>query len=136
MTFKISRKGDYGLLFLAALAKRKRRDFVSLRQVAKKNKLPYKFLGQVAGDLRAAGILESKEGIGGGYRLSRSAEYISVGEVLEALEGPVGQVTCARVDECMCGSVCVHEEVVGGATEAVMQVMNEQTIADLVGSKE
>lgn len=132
----ISRKGDYGLLLLTTLAagepRSARQAYVSLKDIANKKRLPYKFLSQVAGDLKEAKILESREGVRGGYRLARKPETILVREVLDALEGPMSVSECEREHECDCGGVCVHEAVeeklVSGANRALAMF----TVADLV----
>ncbi len=60
---------------------------VSLVQVANRQKISLNYLEQVFGTLRKAGIVVSVKGAGGGYKLARDAESITVKEVLEALEG-------------------------------------------------
>jgi len=132
VALKISRKGDYGLLLMKALAQVDEGRFVSLKELAKEKKLPYKFLSQVAGELKAAGILESKEGVGGGYRLARVPEKILVREVLDALEGPMVAEECDHGDECGCGGACVHEAVTEKITEGASRALAMFTIADLV----
>ena len=132
MVLGISKRTDYALLLLSALAQGSRKQFVSLKTVASKNKLPYKFLSQIASVLSESGLLESKEGVKGGYRLSRPAAAISVSEVLEALEGPLAVETCGR-EECVCGSACVHESVGEKMAGAVRETLQDYTVADLVG---
>ena len=132
MGLKLARKGDYGLLLVTALAGEP--DLVSLKKLAKEKKLPYKFLSQVAGELRVAGILESKEGVGGGYRLAKKPKQIMVREVLDAVEGPMQVSECEH--ECECGGACVHEAVeekmVAGASRALAMF----TVADLITDAE
>jgi len=125
-----SKKSDYGVQLLTALAGSKKNVFVSLKQVARKNKLPYKFVGQIAQELKKANILESKEGVRGGYRLSRPAEYISLAEVIEALDGKVEE-ECGKGEACGCGHFCIRDDVHEPAAAAAMGAMNERTIADL-----
>ena len=60
---------------------------ISLVQVANRQKISLNYLEQVFGTLRKAGIVNSIKGAGGGYKLARAAEEITVREVLEALEG-------------------------------------------------
>lgn len=130
MSLKLSHKGDYGLVLVTALARRT--GFASLRQVAGEKKLPYKFVSQVAGELKAAGILESKEGVSGGYRLARVPEKILVREVLDVLEGPMVAETCDHGDECGCGGTCVHEAVEEKITAGANRALAMFTVADLV----
>lgn len=129
MALKLSHKGDYGLVLVAALAGRT--GLVSLRDIASEKKLPYKFLSQVAGELKAAGILKSKEGVGGGYRLARMPEKILVREVLDVLEGPMVAEECDHGDECGCKGACVHEAVTGKVAKGVSRALAMFTIADL-----
>jgi Rrf2 family protein len=129
---KISRKGDYGLLLLTALAQAGEKEVVSLRKIARERKMPYKFLSQIAPLLVEAGILGSKEGVGGGYFLARNPGSISVGEVLEVLEGPVTPVTCMR-GACFCEPHCVQKNVMRKMASSVQETMRGYTLADLVG---
>ena len=135
----ISKRIDYALLLLAALAKsdlakakKKARQFVSLKAVAKENKLPYKFLSQIAVDLSEAELLESREGSKGGYRLAKKANKISVSHVMDAVETKSGDHVCVRGDDCQCGNFCVRDEVMEPMSEAVKRVMGKRTIADLI----
>lgn len=130
MALKLSHKGDYGLVLVAVLARRT--GFASLREVAQQNKLPYKFVSQVAGELQKAGILESKEGVSGGYRLARVPEKILVREVLDVLEGPMVAEECDHGDECGCGGACVHEAVEEKITAGANRALAMFTVADLV----
>ena len=133
MSLKLSHKGDYGLVLVTALALRYAQGkLVSLREIAQKKKLPYKFVSQAAGELQKAGILQSKEGAGGGYKLARDPKKILVREVLDALEGPVVAEECDHGDECGCGGACVHEAVTEKIAEGANRALAMFTIADLV----
>lgn len=134
MGLRLSHKGDYGLVLVAALARRT--GFASLREVAQEKKLPYKFVSQVAGELHKAGILESKEGVGGGYRLARVPEKILVREVLDVLEGPMRAEECDHGDECGCGGSCVHEAVTQKITQGAVRALAMFSVADLVKDAE
>ena len=132
MAVKLSHKGDYGLVLMVALAQQPKDKLVSLRVVAREKKLPYKFVSQVAGELHKAGILESKEGVGGGYRLALVPEKILVREVLDVLEGPMVVEECDHGDECGCGGACVHEAVTGRISEGASRALAMFSVADLV----
>ena len=81
---KVSTRGRYGLRALVDMTIHSNNAPVSLVQVANRQKI---YLEQVFGTLRKAGIVVSVKGAGGGYKLARDAESITVKEVLEALEG-------------------------------------------------
>src|SRR4030067_586785 len=107
---RISRKGDYALLLLTALAQAGMGEVVSLKKISQTRNMPYKFLSQLAPLLVDAGILGSKEGVGWGYFLSRNPQQISVGKVVELIEGPVATVACMR-ERCVDAPTCVQRSV-------------------------
>lgn len=105
---KISKKEDYGLIFMSVLAKNYSKDFVSLTTVAKETDLSSLFLKHLASLLLKNKLIESKEGVTGGYRLIRNPRKISLGEILMALsEGMVipsckGHVCKVKKAKCAC----------------------------------
>lgn len=84
---KVSTKGRYGLRALVDVAANSEDGPVSLIQTARRQNISLNYLEQVFGILRKAEIVVSSKGAGGGYRLARSADSITVKEILEALEG-------------------------------------------------
>lgn len=71
----------------------------SVETLAEQQQLPRKFLEAICGDLRRADLLVSTRGARGGYRLSRHAGSISVGEIFRAVEGPLAEVRGLRPHE-------------------------------------
>lgn len=84
---KVSTKGRYGLRALVDMASNEQGGPISLVQIANRQDISLNYLEQVFGVLRKAGIVRSVKGAGGGYMLDRSAEAITIKEILEALEG-------------------------------------------------
>lgn len=84
---RLSKRTEYGLRAVVQLARLGPRDFVQARDLSDKEELPNKFLESILLALRRGGFLESKVGSGGGYRLSRPAREIRVGELIRRLEG-------------------------------------------------
>lgn len=136
--FKISTRGDYGLLLLSTLASKTREGatFVSLREVAKEKKLPLPYLEQIVIPLKRAGLIESREGKGGGYRLSRAPREITMMEVLEVLEGPVTPVRCCGNTEKKCGSesLCNVKSSWQDAQSMLIQFFKNRTLQDTISS--
>lgn len=102
---------------------------VPLRQVARQRKLPYKFLEQVAASLREAGLIEAKEGRGGGYFLAKKPAQISVGEIIEVLEGPVQLGACAG---CPHATMCGQQDVWSEVGDKVRKTIEGKTLQDLI----
>ncbi len=127
--FDLSKKTDYGLELMLALARNYSRGPLSLKQIAKEKKLPYKFLSQLALELRWGGLVEAKEGRGGGYFLTRSPQKISVAEIVEVLEGPVEVGYCLGCPKARaCGQKGVWVEV----GEKVRETIKGKTLEDLI----
>ncbi len=93
---RISRKAEYALRALFLLAGARPDRPVGATEIARREGIPEKFLDQVLLALRREGWLESRRGVGGGWVLARSADDITVGEVLRALDGPLAPLPCAQ----------------------------------------
>lgn len=119
---------------MAALATHyKEGNYVSLRHISEKRKLPYRFLGKIVSPLKKARILESHEGVNGGYRLARAPQNIPVREVLEVLGEHLDLVPCARGEEgcprfCQCHSKKFWQKL----QVHIDSYLSHYTVADLL----
>jgi Rrf2 family transcriptional regulator, cysteine metabolism repressor len=86
----VTSKSRYAVVALAELARSGERP-VPIAQVAERRDMPVQFLEQLFSTLRRAGLLESYRGMRGGYTLARPADEITVLEVVQALDGKVGE---------------------------------------------
>src|SRR5580692_8853438 len=84
----ISVKGEYALQALLDLASQPPGTPVKIGAIAKRQKIPQKFLELILAGLKQGGFVESRRGAEGGYLLARPADSITVGEVLRFVEGP------------------------------------------------
>lgn len=128
-----SRKADYGILFLTVLARSCDSEYVSVREVAKKHVLPYTFLAKIASELHQMGIIESREGVRGGFRLKLLPEEISLGSVVARLDGPVAPVACMQGKTCLCQASCSHKGMMQSVSRLVEQTMADYSLKDLLG---
>jgi len=134
--FTISKRGDYGLELLTALAQSGKKAIVPLRQLTKESQLPYRFASQLAVALKEAGILGSREGAGGGYFLAKDPKKVTVAQVVKVLEGEKGLVDCASGEPCRRHDVCQCRSTWHQIQNKIRQVMGEYTLADLVRETE
>jgi Rrf2 family protein len=88
-SMKISRKAEYALRAVLAMSRAQMGTVFSIQSLSEAEQIPLKFLEQILLIMRKGGVLLSKRGAGGGYQLARPAERISVGEVLELVDGPL-----------------------------------------------
>lgn len=98
MSFSFTRKTDYALVALAALADQADQadPLLSARQIAEHYDMPGPLLMNVLKQLNQADLVESHRGAGGGYQLARSADAISLADVVDAIEGPVTVTRCCE----------------------------------------
>ncbi len=82
----ISVKGEYALLALFDLAVHTSAEPVKIAEIARRQKIPQKFLELILASLKQAGFVESRRGAEGGYLLARTPDAITVGEVLRHME--------------------------------------------------
>lgn len=94
----LTHKTRYALRSLLYLAEHKGDQPVQLASIATSQRVPPKYLELIMLDLKKAGLVKSVRGPRGGYRLGRSADAISFGEVVRAMEGPIALVPCASVN--------------------------------------
>lgn len=104
----IGTKGRYGLRVMIDLAQHGGEGYVPLKDIAERQDISKKYLEIIVRDLVGAGLLAGISGRSGGYRLCRSPEEITVGEILECLEGSLGSVACLQpgAPECPRASFC------------------------------
>jgi Rrf2 family protein len=128
---RLSKRTEYGLRAIVALARLSPRQYVQSRDLAKLEKLPNKFLESILLALRRAGLLESKVGSGGGYRLSRPPQQIIVGELIRRLEGRLSLREPASTSDVSPGEFAVHL-VNERLTTATDEVLNTMTLEQLL----
>lgn len=87
-----SAKSEYAILAILALSLHSGEGPLQVRAIAQKEKIPARFLEQVMNHLKKRGFVESVRGAHGGYRLTRPPGEIRLGEVLQAMEGPLVEI--------------------------------------------
>jgi len=93
---KITKKGEYALRALLALAFVHGQRMLSLREISEQEDLPVKFLEQIMIILKRGGFVQSVKGKHGGYSLSRAPAEITAGEVIRAVDGPLAPIETAE----------------------------------------
>jgi Rrf2 family protein len=113
----ITSKSPYAVLALAELGRSDGSEPVPIGELARKREVPVQFLEQLFAVLRRAGIISSQRGVKGGYRFAREPATVSVLEVVELLDGPLGRDS---------------QGVFADASEAARKVLAATTIADVI----
>jgi len=131
----VSQKSLYALRAIFELAKRGRNKPVKIAEIAEIQAIPPRFLEVILNQLKQAGFVESRRGNEGGYMLARSPEDITVGDVLEFIQGPVGPIDClsgkTHQGNCPLHENCVFIPMWEEVKSAIENVYNNITFKDL-----
>jgi len=97
---RISMKTDYGLIALKHISNQENGNLINAKEIAARFNLPPNLLAKILQNLAHSGILEAQKGSGGGYRMARDPEGVSLTEIFESIEGPVHMVMCTSTSGC------------------------------------
>ncbi len=128
---QISKKADYALRAVAILAALPPERTLQAQELAEAGRIPIKFLEQILLVLKRAGLLRSKRGVGGGYRLGRESRLITVAEVVEVADGELLQFLDTMSYPDFPGSRGIRR-CLGEAGEATNRKLRETTLEDLI----
>ena len=130
---RISKMTDYATVILARLALAPERQFTAA-QLADQTHLAQPTVSKVLKLLLRRGLLRSTRGLHGGYRLARPAGEITAAQILDALEGPMALIECARhVHHCSIESTCGVGRAWQRVNVALRRVLEEITLVELAG---
>jgi Rrf2 family protein len=126
--FTLTKKADYGMALLSILAQKGRGGRVSLKDLSDMG-MPRAFMAKIAVSLVEAGILNSKEGKGGGFSLNYEPKEVQIKEALEAIEGGVEPVTCSG---CPVDGGCGQQDFMGRLTDEIEKLLEKYSLEDLI----
>lgn len=136
---RLSKRGEYGLRAMIALAKPGpdgKPAVVQIHEIAEREQMPAKFLEQILLALKNAGLLHSKMGVGGGYHLARPPAEISLGQIVRVLDGPLAPVKCVSqmaYEPCGCPdeATCGLRLAMGDVRNAISELLDGTSLADV-----
>ena len=134
----ISTRGRYALRILVDLAENQNDDgYITLKEAAERQEVSEKYLESIVKDLVKAHFVEGVRGKGGGYRLSRPAEEISVLDVLQSADGAIVPVACLEEGSAPCSraAFCKTLPLWKGLDRVVSEYLSGFTVRDLAEDK-
>ena len=132
---QVTQKCQYALRAVYELAKRDGEGPVKIADIADAQAIPPRFLEVILSQLKQAGFVVSHRGSGGGYQLARSAEELTVGEVMRFMQGALGPVECVSKGaqrNCRLYGSCAFLPMWEKALEAMSNVYDNTTFRDLL----
>jgi Rrf2 family protein len=133
----LSMKSQYAFKALTYLSEKYNEGPVLISEIAKKKKIPLKFLENILLELKKADILDSKKGKGGGYFLKKSPDKVKVATVIRLINGPIAMLPCVSLyfyerckncDQKHCG---LHDMMIQ-VRDATLNIVENRTLRDLM----
>ena len=132
----ISTKGRYSVRILLDLAEHESGGYIPMKEVAARQEISLKYIERILPPLKAAGLIASTHGIGGGYRLTREPEDYTLWDILRVAEGDMAPVSCLQADAAPCSRAaeCRTLPVWEGYYRVTKEYFSGITLADLMNT--
>ncbi|MGH7493334.1 MAG: RrF2 family transcriptional regulator [bacterium] len=134
----LSKKAKYALQALQYLANERGHSPTLISELARKERIPKKFLELILLELKRHGVLQSKKGKGGGYFLGKSPAEINLGYVIRLLDGPLAPLPCVsqtaymKCQECHDETTCGIRLVMKEVRDATAEILDGTSLADML----
>lgn len=128
---KLSKKVDYGLMAISHIAYREEDRVVNSKHIAEEYHIPQELLAKILQKLARQGLITSQNGPRGGYVLAKDPREITVGEVIKAIEGPIGLVNCYIGNDCQQIGKCSVRQPIQKIQNSIAQLLDSITIDEM-----
>lgn len=133
----LSKKSQYAFKALTYLTEKYNQGPVLISEIAKKKKIPLKFLENILLELKRANILDSKKGKGGGYFLNQPPDTIKMATIIRLINGPIAMLPCVslyfyeRCSNCNEKHCGLHDMMIQ-VRDATLNIVENRTLKDLI----
>jgi Rrf2 family protein len=133
---RVSAKTDYALRAAVELAAAPDDKPVKGERIARAQEIPLRFLENILMQLRHAGLVDSRRGADGGYRLARPATEVTLADVIRAIDGPLAGVSGARPETlAFDGTAAPMRDVWIAVRASLRAVLEHVTLAEVVAGE-
>ena len=129
---KLTTKGRYAVTAMLDLALHNAQGPINLGDIAKRQEISLAYLEQLFAKLKKSSLVESARGPGGGYRLKRPADEISVRDVINAVDEPVDTTRCGGLENCQGELRCLTHDLWEDLNTRISEFLNGVTLAELI----
>ncbi|OIM99395.1 Fe-S cluster assembly transcriptional regulator IscR [Idiomarina sp. MD25a] len=133
---RLTSKGRYAVTAMLDVAMFAKQAPVPLADISERQGISLSYLEQLFARLRKRGLVLSVRGPGGGYRLGRDADSISVGAVIDAVDESIDATKCQGKGNCHNGEQCLTHSLWEGLSDRIAQFLDGITLAELMATKE
>ena len=133
---RVSMKVDYGVRALIDLAQNHGNGPVQTAEIASRQSVPEPYLDQLLTSLKKVGFVRSRRGPNGGYTLAVESAQLSLGMIVNALEGPVLPIDCLDGSlECNLAGHCAQQDVWRKVENLTQRILDATSVADLASTQ-
>lgn len=130
---RLSTRGRYGVRLMLELALQNGNGPVFLKQIAERQGISERYLGQLLAPLKRAGLVHATRGAKGGYALAKAPAEISLQEILRCLEGPLCLVDCVDAPHlCDRSAACVSRDLWRDIAAGMSRTLTDTSLATMV----
>lgn len=129
---RLTTKGRYAVTAMLDLALQEGKRPVTLQDIAVNQEISLSYLEQLFAKLRKAGLVRGTRGPGGGYRLAKKMDSISIAEVISAVDENADMTRCGGNSDCLDGEKCLTHELWMELSEKIFEFLNAITLGELV----
>lgn len=129
---RLTTKGRYAVTAMLDLCLHGQRKPISLADISKRQEISLSYLEQLFAKLRQHSLVTSVRGPGGGYRLSRPSEQISVAEIIDAVNETIDATSCGGAGNCKSGKVCLTHHLWTDLSKQIHHFLSDISLASLV----
>ena len=129
---KLTTKGRFAVTAMLDLALRHQHSPVTLAGIGARQSISLSYLEQLFSKLRRHALVESVRGPGGGYRLARPTEQVSVADIILAVDEPLDATQCGGLENCQEDKRCITHNLWAGLNDKLYAYLNSVTLQDLV----
>ena len=133
---KLTSKGRYAVAAMLDLALHSQNKSVALADVATRQEIPVSYLGQLFARLCKQGLVSSQRGPGGGYRLAKSSEDISVADVICAVDESIDNTRCGGKADCQSSQRCLTHGLWEKLSRSIYDFLNGTSLAEVLVDQE
>ncbi|QCX53562.1 Rrf2 family transcriptional regulator [Elizabethkingia sp. JS20170427COW] len=136
----MSKRCKYALKAMIRLARNYQKGFLSTSIIAEEENIPKKFLEQILLELKRSKLVNSRQGVGGGYYLLKSPDDINLADLYRIFEGPIALVPCIslnyyeKCDDCTDEATCILRHELVNVREKMRTAMIEATLTSFLKS--
>ena len=138
---RLTTKGRFAVTAMIDIGMRQTSGPVTLAGIGERQKISLSYLEQLFGKLRRHQLVDSVRGPGGGYRLARPPQTISVADIIAAVDEPIDATQCGGKGHCHSDeendkTVCMTHHLWTGLNLKMMEYLNSVSLAELVGQQQ